>query len=276
MSDYSGTTRDTIDTDVTSADGVKYTLIDTAGIRRRTSVAAGKDRPEELSVGRALPGDAPSGYRRLGHRRRGGSDAARFRAGGARGDYGGRCGLVLCVNKWDKIDKDSYSMNEYTKSLRSKLRVFEWASVVYTSALTGNACRRCSPPRRTSTHHRKRLTTATLNAVVQEASLWKSPPSRGGRKGKIYYATQASTRPPTFVFFVNDPKLFVDTYRRSTWNDRCARTSDSRRPCASYGAVRAWEESLECQGGTETTSRGAGRSRENQSGDEEKPYALMW
>jgi GTP-binding protein len=65
-----------------------------------------------------------------------------------------------------------------------------------------------------STHHRKRLSTATLNAVVQEATLWKSPPSRGGRKGKVYYVTQASTRPPTFVFFCNDPKLFVETYRR--------------------------------------------------------------
>jgi GTP-binding protein len=65
-----------------------------------------------------------------------------------------------------------------------------------------------------SVHHRKRLSTATLNAVVQEASLWKSPPSKGGRKGKIYYVTQASTRPPTFVFFVNEPKLFPETYRR--------------------------------------------------------------
>ena len=63
-------------------------------------------------------------------------------------------------------------------------------------------------------HHRKRLTTATLNSVIQEATLWKSPPSKSGRKGRVYYVTQASTRPPTFVFFVNDPKLFPDTYKR--------------------------------------------------------------
>jgi len=65
-----------------------------------------------------------------------------------------------------------------------------------------------------SENHRKRLTTATLNSVVQEATLWKLPPSRNSRKGKIYYITQASIRPPTFVFFVNDPKLFPETYRR--------------------------------------------------------------
>ena len=214
VSDYSGTTRDTIDTDVTSADGVKYTLIDTAGIRRRTSVAAGKDRPEELSVGRALQAMRRADIVVLVVDAEEGPTQQDFvlaeRAATTEG-----CGLVLCVNKWDKIDKDSYSMNEYTKSLRSKLRVFEWASVVYTSALTGQRVQKVlATAAEASTHHRKRLTTATLNAVVQEASLWKSPPSRGGRKGKIYYATQASTRPPTFVFFVNDPKLFVDTYRR--------------------------------------------------------------
>ena len=214
VSDYSGTTRDTIDTDVTSADGVKYTLIDTAGIRRRTSVAAGKDRPEELSVGRALQAMRRADIVVLVIDAEEGPTQQDFvlaeRAATTEG-----CGLVLCVNKWDKIDKDSYSMNEYTKSLRSKLRVFEWASVVYTSALTGQRVQKVlATAAEASTHHRKRLTTATLNAVVQEASLWKSPPSRGGRKGKIYYATQASTRPPTFVFFVNDPKLFVDTYRR--------------------------------------------------------------
>ena len=125
------------------------------------------------------------------------------------------CALVLCVNKWDRIDKDTYSMNEYTKTLRSKLRVFEWASVVYTSALTGQRVQKVlQAAAEASVHHRKRLSTATLNSVIQEATLWKSPPSKAGRKGRVYYVTQASTRPPTFVFFVNDPKLFPDTYKR--------------------------------------------------------------
>ena len=119
------------------------------------------------------------------------------------------------MNKWDLIDKDSYSMNEYTKTLRSKLRVFEWASVTYVSALTGRRTQKVlEAASEASVHHRKRLSTATLNAVVQEATLWKSPPSKGGRKGKVYYVTQASTRPPTFVFFVNESKLFPETYRR--------------------------------------------------------------
>ena len=110
---------------------------------------------------------------------------------------------------------DTYSMNEYTKTLRSKLRVFEWATVVYTSALTGQRVQKVlAAASEASVHHRKRLTTATLNSVIQEATLWKSQPSKSGRKGRVYYVTQASTRPPTFVFFVNDPKLFPDTYKR--------------------------------------------------------------
>ena len=214
VSDYSGTTRDTIDSDVTGADGNKYTLIDTAGIRRRTAVAAGKDVPESLAVGRALQAMRRADIVVLVVDAEEGPSQQDFVLAERAATQEG-CGLVLCVNKWDLIDKDSYSMNEYTKTLRSKLRVFEWASVVYTSALTGQRIQKVlQAANEASTHHRKRLSTATLNAVVQEASLWKSPPSKGGRKGKIYYVTQASTRPPTFVFFVNEPKLFAETYRR--------------------------------------------------------------
>jgi GTP-binding protein len=214
VSDYSGTTRDTIDSDVTGADGNKYTLIDTAGIRRRTAVAAGRDVPESLAVGRALQAMRRADIVVLVVDAEEGPSQQDFVLAERAATQEG-CGLVLCVNKWDLIDKDSYSMNEYTKTLRSKLRVFEWASVVYTSALTGQRIQKVlQAANEASTHHRKRLSTATLNAVVQEASLWKSPPSKGGRKGKIYYVTQASTRPPTFVFFVNEPKLFPETYRR--------------------------------------------------------------
>lgn len=214
VSDYSGTTRDTIDSDVVGADGVKYTLIDTAGIRRRTAVASGKDIPESLAVGRALQAMRRADVVVLVIDAEEGASQQDFVLAERAANQEG-CALVLCVNKWDKIDKDSYSMNEYTKTLRSKLRVFEWASVVYTSALTGQRIQKVlQAGSEASVHHRKRLSTATLNAVVSEASLWKSPPSKGGRKGKIYYVTQASTRPPTFVFFVNEPKLFPETYRR--------------------------------------------------------------
>mgnify|MGYP001206731243 FL=1 len=214
VSDYSGTTRDTIDSDVVGQDGVKYTLIDTAGIRRRTSVASGKDVPESLAVGRALQAMKRADVVALVIDAEEGASQQDFVLAERAANQEG-CALVLVVNKWDKIDKDSYSMNEYTKTLRSKLRVFEWASVVYTSALTGQRIQKVlQAGSEAAVHHRKRLSTATLNAVVSEASLWKSPPSKAGRKGKIYYVTQASTRPPTFVFFVNDPKLFPETYRR--------------------------------------------------------------
>ena len=214
VSDYSGTTRDTIDSDVVGADGNKYTLIDTAGIRRRTSVAASKDAPESLAVGRALQAMRRADIVVLVIDAEEGPSQQDFVLAERAAIQEG-CALVLCVNKWDRIDKDTYSMNEYTKTLRSKLRVFEWATVVYTSALTGQRVQKVlAAASEASVHHRKRLTTATLNSVIQEATLWKSPPSKSGRKGRVYYVTQASTRPPTFVFFVNDPKLFPDTYKR--------------------------------------------------------------
>jgi len=214
VSDHSGTTRDTIDSDVTGPDGKRYTLIDTAGIRRRTSVKAGGDVPESLAVGRALQAMRRADIVVLVIDAKEGVAQQDFLLAERAANQEG-CGLVLCVNKWDLIEKDTYTMNKYTEELRNKLRVFEWASVVYTSALTGQRILKVlEASKDASENHRKRLTTSTLNAVVQEAFLWKSPPGKGGRKGKIYYCTQASIRPPTFVFFVNEPKLFPETYRR--------------------------------------------------------------
>ena len=213
VSDHSGTTRDTIDSDVTGADGNKYTLIDTAGIRRRTQVKSGTDGAEKLSVGRALQAMKRADIVVLVIDGTQGPSQQDFVLAERATQEG--CGIVLCINKWDLVDKDTYTMNKYTDEMRIKMRVFEYAEIVYTSALTGQRIQKILDVAQVaSENHRKRLTTATLNSVVQEATLWKLPPSRNSRKGKIYYITQASIRPPTFVFFVNDPKLFPETYRR--------------------------------------------------------------
>ena len=214
VSDFSGTTRDSIDTLVEDKyTGRKYTLIDTAGIRRRTQVKSGTDGAEKLSVGRALQAMKRADVVVLVIDGTEGPSQQDFVLAERATQEG--CAIVLCINKWDLVDKDTHTMNKYTDDMRLKLRVFEYAEIVYTSALTGQRIQKILDAAQVaSENHRKRLTTATLNSVVQEATLWKLPPSRNSRKGKIYYITQASIRPPTFVFFVNDPKLFPDTYRR--------------------------------------------------------------
>ena len=214
VSDFSGTTRDSIDTLVEDKyTGRKYTLIDTAGIRRRTQVKSGTDGAEKLSVGRALQAMKRADIVVLVIDGTQGPSQQDFVLAERATQEG--CGIVLCINKWDLVDKDTYTMNKYTDEMRIKMRVFEYAEIVYTSALTGQRIQKILDAAQVaSENHRKRLTTATLNSVVQEATLWKLPPSRNSRKGKIYYITQASIRPPTFVFFVNDPKLFPETYRR--------------------------------------------------------------
>jgi GTP-binding protein len=214
VSDFSGTTRDSIDTLVEDKyTGRKYTLVDTAGIRRRTQVKSGTDGAEKLSVGRALQAMKRADIVVLVIDGTEGPSQQDFVLAERATQEG--CGIVLCINKWDLVDKDTYTMNKYTDEMRIKMRVFEYAEIVYTSALTGQRIQKILDAAQVaSENHRKRLTTATLNSVVQEATLWKLPPSRNSRKGKIYYITQASIRPPTFVFFVNDPKLFPETYRR--------------------------------------------------------------
>ena len=214
VSDFSGTTRDSIDTLVEDKyTGRKFTLIDTAGIRRRTQVKSGTDGAEKLSVGRALQAMKRADVVVLVIDGTEGPSQQDFVLAERATQEG--CAIVLCINKWDLVDKDTHTMNKYTNDMRLKLRVFEYAEIVYTSALTGQRIQKILDAAQVaSENHRKRLTTATLNSVVQEATLWKLPPSRNSRKGKIYYITQASIRPPTFVFFVNDPKLFPDTYRR--------------------------------------------------------------
>ena len=224
VSDFSGTTRDTIDTDVVDKNHPdrEFTLIDTAGIRRRTQIKRdsksikGEEKKfglEQQSIGRALQAMKRADVVVLVIDATEGATQQDFVLAERAVQEG--CALVLCCNKWDLVDKDTYTMNSYTDDLRSKLRVFEWASIIYTSALTGQRITKIlDASYEASVIHKKRLTTATLNAVVQDATLWKAPPAKANKKGRIYYTTQAAIRPPTFVFFCNDPKLFSDTYKR--------------------------------------------------------------
>ena len=120
------------------------------------------------------------------------------------------------VNKWDAVEKDSYTMGKMEKELRSKLYFLDWADMLFTSALTGQRVEGIfSVAILAVEQHRRRVTTSVVNEVLQEALSWRSPPtSKGGRQGRLYYGTQVANKPPSFTLFVNDPKLFGDSYRR--------------------------------------------------------------
>ena len=214
VSDAAGTTTDAVDVDVTDAQGRRFRLIDTAGIRRRAKVAKADDGTEELSVERSLRAmrradvaalvlDAPLGATEQDWR-----IASRAVTEG--------CALVLVVNKWDTMpNKETNTQSAYEKALRFGLRDFPWAPVVFTTAITGQrvgAILRATAG--VGLEHARRLPTATLNAVMRDAMAWKSPPVKGGKVGRLYYVTQAAIRPPTFVLFVNDAELFQESYRR--------------------------------------------------------------
>lgn len=126
-------------------------------------------------------------------------------------------GCLIVVNKWDTVpNKNQETTKYYEQDVREKLRLLNWAPIVYSTAIVGHSVDKIIVAASAVEKERsRRLTTAILNQVVQEAIAFKSPPrTRGGRRGRVFYCTQAAIRPPTFVFFVNDAKLFPDTYRR--------------------------------------------------------------
>jgi len=210
VSPISGTTRDAIDTVVTYRDK-PYRLIDTAGIRRRKSVEYG---PEFFGVNRALKAIQRSDVVLLVIDVLEGITEQDQRLAGHIADEGRGC--VLVINKWDAVEKDSYSIYEYERSLRSRLYFLDWAEMVFISAKTGKRVDKVlEAVDRVAEQHQRRVTTAVINEVLQEAVSWHTPPTnRQGRQGKIYYGTQVSTQPPTIALFVNDPQRFNEGYRR--------------------------------------------------------------
>ncbi|XP_061994807.1 uncharacterized protein LOC133712722 [Rosa rugosa] len=215
VSPVSGTTRDAIDIEFTGPDGQKFRLIDTAGIRRKAVVASSGSVTEALSVNRAFRAIRRSDVVALVIEamacitEQDCKIAERIEREGK--------GCLIVVNKWDTIpNKNQQTATYYEQDVREKLRILDWAPVVYSTALAGRSVDKIIMAASTVEKERsRRLTTAVVNQVVQEALAFKSPPrTRGGKRGRIYYSTQAAIRPPTFVFFVNDAKLFPETYRR--------------------------------------------------------------
>ncbi|KAM7502534.1 hypothetical protein LguiB_001438 [Lonicera macranthoides] len=215
VSPVSGTTRDAIDTEFTGPDGQKFRLIDTAGIRRKAVVASTGSTTEALSVNRAFRAVRRSDVVALVVEAMACITEQDYKIA-ERIEREGK-GCLIVVNKWDTIpNKNQETANYYEQDVREKLRVLNWAPIVYSTAITGRSVEKIIDAASMVEKERsRRLTTALLNQVVQEALAFKSPPrTRGGKRGRVFYCTQAAIRPPTFVFFVNEAKLFSDTYRR--------------------------------------------------------------
>lgn len=210
VSPISGTTRDAIDTFI-ERNGQTYRLIDTAGIRKKKNVEYGT---EFFSINRAFKAIRRADVVLLVIDALDGVTEQDQRLAGRIVEEGRAC--VIVINKWDAVEKDSYTIYDYENHLQQRLHFTEWAEKIFVSALTGQRVEKILELVDTSAaEHKRRVTTSVINEVLEEAVRWHSPPvSRSGKQGKIYYGTQVSTQPPTIALFVNDAKRFNENYRR--------------------------------------------------------------
>jgi GTPase len=210
VSPISGTTRDAIDMQVQRGDQI-YRLIDTAGIRKKKSVDYG---PEFFGINRSFKAIRRSDVVLLVIDAIDGVTEQDQKLAGRIEEDGRAC--VVVVNKWDAVEKDSYTIYDFDRQIESRLHFTSWAKRIYVSAMTGQRVPKILDlVDQAVEQHRRRVTTSVVNEVLQDASGWHSPPTtRQGRQGRIYYGTQVTTQPPSFTLFVNDPKLFKDNYRK--------------------------------------------------------------
>jgi GTPase len=210
VSDVAGTTRDAIDMIVQRGEQT-YRLIDTAGIRRKKNVDYGA---EFFSINRAFKAIRRSDVVLFVIDVLDGVTEQDLKLAGRIIDEGRA--VILIINKWDAIEKETGTINEYKKEILSRLYFMEWAEMIFVSAMTGQRVNKILDLVSVAAEsHRRRVTTSVINEVLEEAVSWHSPPTnRQGKQGRIYYGTQVSAQPPTIALFVNEPKRFNDNYRR--------------------------------------------------------------
>ena len=213
VSNIAGTTRDAIDSEFENEHG-KYIFIDTAGIRRKSKVNENIERysvmRSKLAIERAdvclLLIDATEGV----------TDQDTKIAGEA---HESGKGVIIVINKWDALEKDNGTLEKYKKEVYEKLSYLSYAPIIFISAKTGQRINKLFEMiNLVASQNAIRIPTATLNQIINEAVAVRQPPTDRGRRLKILYATQASTKPPTFVIFVNVKKLFHFSYQRYLMN----------------------------------------------------------
>lgn len=209
VSDIAGTTRDAIDTEFENESG-KYVLIDTAGIRKKSKI---KESIEKFSIMRTLLAieradvclmmiDATEGV----------TDQDAKIAGEA---HEAGKGVIIVVNKWDEVEKETGTLEKYKQEVYDRLKYLSYAPIIFISAKTGQRVHKLFDLiNYVAEQNSMRISTSVLNQVINEAIAIVQPPTDKGKRLKIFYGTQASTKPPTFIIFVNNKELFHFSYER--------------------------------------------------------------
>lgn len=210
VSNIAGTTRDAIDTSFVDNEDNEYVIIDTAGIRKKGKVY---ENTEKYSVMRALRAiersdvvlcvlNAEEGIREQDKKVAGYAHEA------------GK-GIIILVNKWDAVEKDTSTMKEFEDEIRKEFQYLSYAPIIFVSALTKQRLHQLPALiNKVSTNQKLRIQSSTLNEVILDAVAMNPTPTDKGKRLKIYYATQVAIKPPTFVVFVNEPELMHFSYAR--------------------------------------------------------------
>lgn len=209
VSDIAGTTRDAVDTTITR-NGTEYVFIDTAGLRRKNKI---KEEIERYSIIRTVSAVERCNVAVLVIDANEGITEQDTKIAGIAHERGK--GMIIVVNKWDLIEKDDKTIYKFTNEIRQKLSYMPYAQMLFVSAKTGQRL-----PKLFETidavieNHSMRIATGVLNEIMAEAVALNQPPSDKGKRLKLYYITQVSVKPPTFVIFVNDKELMHFSYTR--------------------------------------------------------------
>ena len=209
VSDIAGTTRDAIDSYFENEYG-KYVLIDTAGVRKKSKVT---DKIEKYSVMRSLLAIERSDVCLLMIDACEGVTEQDTKIAGEAHEAGK--GIIIVVNKWDEYEKSTGTLEKYKKDVYNKLSYLTYAPIIFISAKTGQRVEKLfGMINEVNKQNSLRVSTAVLNQVINEAIALVQPPTDKGKRLRIYYGTQVSTKPPTFVIFVNNKELFHFSYQR--------------------------------------------------------------
>lgn len=211
VSNVAGTTRDAINTQFETADGQKFTMVDTAGIRKKGKIYENTERYSLMRSMRAIDDsdvvlvvlNAEEGIRELDKHIAGYAHEA-------------GCGVIIVVNKWDTLkEKDHRTMTDFTNLIRQEFQYLSYAPIIFVSAKTKQRLNQLPGLiEEVYQHHRQRIQSAVLNDVLMDAIAANPTPTQNGRRLRVYYGTQVATEPPTFVIFINDPELMHFSYER--------------------------------------------------------------
>ena len=209
VSDIAGTTRDAIDSEY-ELDGQKYVFIDTAGMRRKAKI---KESIEKYSIIRAVAAVERADVCILMINAVEGITEQDTKVAGIAHEAGKA--VIIAVNKWDLIEKDNHTMNKFLKNIDTEFKYLSYAPRIFISAATGQRVTKLFELiTMVSENNSRRIATGMLNDVLIEAMAMNQPPAEKGKQLRIYYMTQVSVKPPTFVLFVNDTELLHFSYKR--------------------------------------------------------------